>query len=436
MHAMSHRARRSLVIAVVRAIRSGARVPVSHLAVAGFGFVATSALALAARAEDARKDAALSNEPASRRVEFVPRAQSGPTSANSPNVPRLDEAAERALERGLERLARMAQETPDGSLPPLGVSEQEGRGFAPLATDALAALAWMGGGTQPGRGPHGAVLATVIDRLVARCELDPNAAAPGYLAEDGDALSRMHGHGFATLALSQAWTMSPRTQRGARIANALSLAVRCVQRTQGIEGGWWYEPRKALEHEGSITITLVQALRGARGAGVSVDSTTIARAVEYVQRSQKEDGSFRYALGDPASSVALTAAAVSTLNAAGTYGGKEVEEGWAWLFRALEARRDPGAALAPNPLEPGSWKKDARRLYCRYYERLYVAQALWQHADAKVFEAWAREERKSVLVAQKDDGSWHDPQFGDAYATAMNCLFLEIPLGLLPIFQR
>ena len=64
------------------------------------------------------------------------------------------------------------------------------------------------------------------------------------------------------------------------------------------------------------------------------------------------------------------------------------------------------------------------------------AQALWQHADAKVFEAWAREERKSVLVAQKDDGSWHDPQFGDAFATAMNCLFLEIPLGLLPIFQR
>lgn len=407
------------------------RAPRSFVhAVAALAFVSASA-----RGE--HPDTPRSEEPVKARDELATRVQLGPSATPAPLLPaRLDEAAERALQRGLERLAQLAREAPDGSLPPLGLSESEGRGFAPLAVDALASLAWMGAGSQPDRGPHGAVLAAAIDRLLARCELDPNATTPGYLSQDGDALSRMHGHGFATLALSQAWTMSTHTERGARIAHALSLAVRCIERAQGLEGGWWYEPRKALEHEGSITITLVQALRGARDIGVSVDSTTVARAVEYVRRSQKEDGSVRYALGDPASSVALTAAAVSTWNAAGTYGGREVEEGWAWLFRALEARTDPAAAFAPNPLEPSSWKKDARRLYCRYYERLYVAQALWQHADPKVFETWARDETRSVLVAQKDDGTWHDPQFGDAYATAMNCLYLEIPLGLLPIFQR
>jgi hypothetical protein len=292
----------------------------------------------------------------------------------------------------------------------------------------------MGAGSTPGRGPHGAVLATTIDRLLDRSELDPDAAAPGYLAQDGDGLSRMHGHGFAALALAEAWTASPKSPRGARIAHALPLAVRCIERTQGLEGGWWYDPRKSLEHEGSITITLAQALRSAHGAGVRVEPGTIARAIEYVKRSQKEDGSFRYALGDPASSIALTAAALSTLQAAGVYGGRELDEGWDWLFRALAAR---GAEPSlPNPLDPSAAGGDARRLYCLHYERLYVAQSLWQHADPRVFETWAREETQRILVAQQPDGAWRDPQFGDAYATAMACLFLEVPRGLLPIFQR
>jgi hypothetical protein len=41
-----------------------------------------------------------------------------------------------------------------------------------------------------------------------------------------------------------------------------------------------------------------------------------------------------------------------------------------------------------------------------------------------------------VLGAQRDDGSWGDARFGDVYATAMNCLVLAVPEGLLPIFQR
>ena len=404
--------------------------------------VVASALLLASHAAGEDPPPPSEQPPArARRVQDV----DGPTRrsvAEALAFPRRDgdgrrfEAAERALQRGLDWLAARASETPDGALPPLGVDPRDGHGFAPVATDALAALAWMGAGNPPARGPHGALVRAAIDRLLARCEIDPSAESQGYIAQDGDGLSRTHGHGFATLALAQAWTMSPRTERGGRIARVLPLALRCIEGSQGLEGGFWYTPRKSLEHEGSITITLVQALRGARDAGARVDPATIARAVEYVKRSQKPDGSFRYALGDPASSVALTAAAVSTLNAAGTYGGTEVEEGWAWLFRALAARREPAAANAPNPLDPSSWKKDARRLYCRFYERLYVAQCLWQHADPGVFDAWERDETRAVLVTQQDDGSWRDPQFGDAYATAMNCLYLEVPLGLLPIFQR
>lgn len=348
---------------------------------------------------------------------------------------RLDSAAHEALARGLAWLANQARAQPDRLLPPTGLSAKEGRGFATLAVQALAALAWMGDGNSPGRGPYGAEVGIAVDWLLARCALDPDAAQPGYLSLGGDPLSRTHGHGFATLALAQAWTMSPRDARGSRLARVLPAALDCIESSQGVEGGWWYEPRRSLEHEGSITITMAQALRGARHAGLHVDPGTITRAVDYVKRSQKEDGSFRYALADASSSVALTAAAISTLEAAGTYGGKEIEDGYAWLARALAAREASGKEL-PNPIDPNGWRGGEQRLYCRFYERLYVAQCLWQHTDREGFARWNTSETRKAVTAQQADGSWKDPQFGDAYATAMTCLFLEIPQGLLPIFQR
>jgi hypothetical protein len=41
-----------------------------------------------------------------------------------------------------------------------------------------------------------------------------------------------------------------------------------------------------------------------------------------------------------------------------------------------------------------------------------------------------------VLRKQERDGSWKNPMYGEAYATAVNVLVLGLPDGLLPIFQR
>ena len=59
-----------------------------------------------------------------------------------------------------------------------------------------------------------------------------------------------------------------------------------------------------------------------------------------------------------------------------------------------------------------------------------------QHDDRRLFQSWMPDERDRVLRRQRPDGSWSDNQFGACYATSMNCLFLAIPEGLLPIFQR
>src|SRR5262249_4946694 len=157
-----------------------------------------------------------------------------------------------------------------------------------------------------------------------------------------------------------------------------------------------------------ITITMAQALRAGEDIGVHVPRTTIERAIDYVKRSQKPDGSFRYSLSDESATIALTAAAIATLQAAGHYAGPEIDEGYAWLFPPLAAR-DAGGTPRENRIADPAQKRDPRRIYCFLYERLYLAQALWQHPEARVFADWAQDETQRVVTSQREDGSWADP---------------------------
>ncbi len=353
---------------------------------------------------------------------------SGPTSAPAGASARatvqeqrgqLDERGQLALDAGLAWLARTLEGSVDGSLP-----RGEAREWAPVGVTSLAALAWMAGGSTPERGLHGAPLARAIDYLIAQCELSPSAPTRGYIGARGDPLSRMHGHGYATLVLAEAWCMSPRSARGARIEVALRAAIDLIERTQGAEGGWHYEPQLVAQHEGSITVCLVQALRAAHGAGMRVSNETIARAEGYVLASQAPDGRFRYMLGSDRTSVALTAAAIATLNMAGTYEGARIQSGVDAIWRGLLARPSSGEALSEE------------QVLCSFYERLHLAQVFWQLDDLTHFERWAGPERARVIAAQRPSGAWHDPRYGDAYATAMNSLFLALTSGYLPIFAR
>lgn len=322
--------------------------------------------------------------------------------------------AQVALGRGLAYLARAQARQSDGSLSLDGSSPAT---RAPVAVTALSALAWMAAGSQPDRGEYSREVSRAIDYLLLRTVLERGASKRGFIGSDADGNSRMHGHGYATLALTQACSLSPATPRGARLFEALPLAVDLIERTQGSEGGWWYEPAVEVQHEGSVTICLVQALRAARGAGLSVRDEVIAKAEDYVRRSQAPDGRFRYQIGSETTSLALTAAAVSCLQATGRYDDPAVEGGLNAIWRELLSG-ERTAARYP------------------FYERLYLSQALWHARDPQAFPRYLDSELLEVLSTQQEDGSWPGSEFGLAYATAMNCLFLALPEENLPIFHR
>ncbi len=341
----------------------------------------------------------------------------GPTSAAPTSAPSVDDARARlAMERGLAWLAARQAEQPDGSFPSGGAQQ-----YVPVALSALGTLAYLAGGSTLDRGPYGASLARAVDFLLERTDLDSGSATLGFIGTHVEQASKMHGHGLATLALSQAWAVSPRTSRGARVERALKAAVDLIQRTQGLEGGWFYQPARVADHENSVTVCLVQALRAAQGAGVVVDLGTVERALAYVKRCQAKDGSFQYGLHDSKTSVALTAAGIATLNMLGEYEGVELERAMESLWQRLGYRSLEGARSETS---------------FPHYERFYLAQALWQHKDQRLFERWYAEELERVLQSQASDGSWSDASFGNCFATSMNCLFLAIPGGVLPIFQR
>src|SRR5262245_17999093 len=97
----------------------------------------------------------------------------------------MTEAQSKAIERGLEWLA--ARQNKDGGW----------GGNAPVATAAIAGMAFLAGGHAPGRSKYGDNVRRVITFLLSRRY--KSGRARGYINEGaarGAGGSGMHGHGY------------------------------------------------------------------------------------------------------------------------------------------------------------------------------------------------------------------------------------------------
>jgi len=343
------------------------------------------------------------------------------TSASSRIEP-VDDVARSAIEDALRFLE--VRQSADS-----GVIGSEYR----VATTSLAGLAFLGAGNGYRRGRYGTAVERCVTAILGRSRSGTGGGKPGYIGEGpGEGkLSRMHGHGFAILFLTQACGELPSAvQRDAE--QAIRSGIRVMERAISSEGGWYYEPDNTTkdQDESSVTVCVLQALRAAHNIGFEVDPRVIARAEQYLKRCANPDGGFRYSLsmGATRSSFALTAAAVSSLHAVGVYRSDEVRRG-------LEYLRKKWKPFADKPLE-------AAGLH-RYYGNLYAAQAFFQ-AGGEDWESWYPVARRELLadriVAPEPPGGrlrhWRSAEYGDEYATAIAALILEIPMRYLPIFQR
>jgi hypothetical protein len=237
------------------------------------------------------------------------------------------------VERGLAALAKM--QARNGSF---------GNGTVPVATTALAGLAFLAHGDTPGRGKYSANVKNAIDFLM-KC-----TSKSGYINEGamrGQGGSGMHGHGYVLLFLSQAYGMadSMSTEDVEKLKDVLTRAVHVTEQAQAPSGGWTYDPTPSGD-EGSVTITQVQALRAVQNAGIRVNVKTIERAVEYINKTTNDQGQTAYCMGQMGrgGTPTLTAAGMCVLNYLGQYDNPKIPKGLNFVMQQAK----PGSGAMNN----------------------------------------------------------------------------------------
>jgi hypothetical protein len=272
----------------------------------------------------------------------------------------------------------------------------------------LALLALMGGGSTPSEGPHAPAIRKGVEFLL-KCQ-----QANGLIASVTEEQRSMYGHGFAMLALAEAYGAEEDAETRARIHRALGSAVSLTQRSQSGDGGWNYTPGSRGD-EGSVTITQLQALRAARNAGIKVPKSVIDGVVGYIEKAQNGDGGIRYRVNHRGGSLpAISAAALCCLYCAGIYEGDAVEK----LLSYVKQRVRPGLAGGHA-----------------FYMQYYMGQAMWM-AGEEHWKEYRPELFRQLLASQSGDGSWSDGRVGSTYATAIACVLLQLPYRHLPILDR
>lgn len=303
---------------------------------------------------------------------------------------------ETVYERGLAWLASKQSETGGWQ------GGNDGAGV-----DGICVMAFLAGGEDPNFGRY----APNIRRAV-RSMIRSQDATTGYLPNS------MYHHGFAMLALSEAYGAVDESllwegEKAVRsIAQALDLAIRCAGTSQKNNrwGGWRYMP-SSTDADTSVTGAVLMGLLAARNAGMEVADEMIDAALEYMRRSTGRDGSVAYSGGFGGFGESMNRSAIATLVAAVSK-HKDSEEFKATLKHITERL------------------EHSESTYKEYF-RYYMAQALFQ-GDYTAWQKWNGATARALSESQLPDGSFT----GGPYETGMSLLALGLNYRFLPVYER
>lgn len=296
-----------------------------------------------------------------------------------------------------------------------------------LAVTSFACLSYLALADEPFDGEHGKALTKGLQYLMAQ-QKDGMFPGQGH--------SWIHGQGFATLALSEAYGRSlfcrvkPDMDLG-KVKDAVAKAVVIIGKNQSESGGWWYTPGNRQGHEGSTTVCAVQAIVSASNFGIPIDENVLDKGFEYLKKCQTKEGGFNYQLGDGQNMKEGTAAAVATLGLMQKFDFQVMINGYNFLLKTTPA-------VISNERFP----------YYGHFYGIMGMHLLWQeYKSDKKFndntQTYIRAAQKDVLSWQQADGSfplkgWILQNGGEntGYSTAYASLVLGVTDGRLSIYNR
>ena len=329
---------------------------------------------------------------------FAPSPVYAQEAAKTASAPELTEAADLAIERGLQYL--LSNQKPDGSW-----SGADGK--YEIATTSLALMAFMVKGEFPGFGRNGAALDRAKNYLLKRSR----ESSTGFM-------NGMYEHGLYTLAMSELWGMTANTEDNKEIQFALERAVQVILRAQSPLGGWRYQARPDAGQDTSVTAMVFVSLASAKQAGVLVPTETIDRVVGYLRDQvwNEQTGGFGYQ-GRTGTTIPCTA-------------------GGAYAAQLCGMRDTEWVQASIRYLENSPKIFNRKELGYFYYAHYYAMQAMVQ-AGEEHYAKWYPQIRDALLALQQPDGSWNDdPKTEYPHRTPMAIIILGTPHRYIPVYQE
>jgi len=300
----------------------------------------------------------------------------------------IPEGVEATYTKGLEYLKKT--QTDSGGW-------QESYGSEPGVV-GLAILSMLAHGDDPNYGPYSGTIKKGLNFI-----LTSSRTENGYMG------SSMYSHGFATLALAEAYG----SVNDERLGPALKKAVELILTSQAgnPKGAWRYSP-ESTDADTTVSGAQMVALFAAKNAGIGVPDKAIKKALQFFQECQSGNGGFGYTGGGDSSSSGPRCA-IGTLVLA--LAKQKSTTSFKSAFRSLQQMNDAGDS------------------YAHYFE-YYAAQAYF-HAEMNTWKTWNEANIKKLTSSQNQDGSWSG-NMSPIFATSSALLSLAVNYRFLPIYER
>ena len=293
---------------------------------------------------------------------------------------------DRLYVRGLQYLVRTQSQ--DGSWPDSTYGKEP-------AVVGLAVVSMLAHGDDPNVGPYSQSIRRGLDYILKQVN-----KKTGYIGRS------MYNHGFATLALAEAYGAVDDAQLGP----ALQQAVRLILTSQASNplGAWRYSP-ESTDADTTVSGAQMVALFAARAAGIAVPEDAIQKALKFFASCQTPEGGYGY-MSPSSPNGARTAIGCLVLALAKEKNSKAFRSAFDFLQKAT-----PDMS------------------YQQYF--LYYASQAFFHASPQAWQVWNRKNIEGLRASQAADGSW-EGQFGQTFSTAASLLSLALNYRYLPIYER
>ncbi len=275
-------------------------------------------------------------------------------------------------------------------------SWSDGMGAQPGVV-GLAILSMLAHGEDPNNGPYAPSIKRGLNFILSQ-----QSKETGYIG------SSMYNHGFATLALAEAYG----TVNDPRLGPALQEAVKLILNSQARNsyGGWRYSP-ESTDADTTVSGANLVALFAARNAGLGVPEEAVRKALQFYGRCRSADGGFGYTGADGSNGPRTAIGAL--------------------VFGLAKQKDSATFKGAFQFLNRGGNQADGG--YYHYY--LYYASQAYFHASAVAWTEWNAANVATLKTSQRGDGGW-DGSHGATFCTSSALLSMALNYRYLPIYER